>query len=175
MSRLKKMLANRVEKQGALKKEDEHSDDESDHVLAPKPSFRAFAASSSEEDDDEVNESPCNGTDRPETGIESAAAARLDPPSCPEVPKGKATKKRSGKKKGKKGKGSTSCGVEDAERTAEWEEERRGKSESSRPLVGREVEVRGTSRSDLNGLRGRVIDFDPSKVRSNDFLCNAVF
>jgi RNase P/RNase MRP subunit p29 len=83
-------------------------------------------------------------------------------PSSEKAKKKKNNKKKKGKSRAKNNsnnKGSPAC--------QESEEDADEAATNYNHLVGREVEVVGTSRAELNGKRGKVIDFNVNKQRYN--------
>jgi hypothetical protein len=182
--RNKQNLAQKVAKQFSDSKaksqasEDEDSEDEEvPAVKAVNKMASLQMYSSSEEEDEEEEEAEAEIEEGEPTNISIEGAEGNNDVTMAEKEKGlgdekaptseknkkkKNNKKKKGKSRAKNNsnnKGSPAC-----QETSEVEDEA---ATNYNHLVGREVEVVGTSRAELNGKRGKVIDFNVNKQRYN--------
>jgi len=168
MSRHKRIIAQRMNHLKGPAADEEDSSDEEDRASPITLSKSAFAnllasASSEEEEDEDGATEPHNAV-QPSLEVSRGPKAEDGPADDGgrvegdgKKGGGKAKKKAKSKKKKKGGVGGGGGGASAAGAGAAGASS--GGRGSDRALVGRDVEVVGTSRADLNGLRGRVLDF----------------
>ena len=180
--RRNKLLAMKVAKQfGDKAAEEQDSDDDEEEEVPETKSLNKMASlqmySSSEEEENEEEEEEVQTMISDENNCdysEDISNTLEETEKTSDSGQSNHAKKKKNKKKKNKSKNmkpaTTSTTVEGSKKGASVNTISSAPFDNldqDKPLVGKEVEIVGTKRPDLNGKRGKVIDFNPTSSRYN--------